>query len=235
MAAKKIITPEEEKTQHAKVEEVVIEETPSEEVPLKKEKEEPISTELEEAPSEAALPEKEELEEQELSPESEETLKERPLEEEVPLEKTNKKLFITGFFIALLVFGLTGGVFYLANRASKEITKEVTTEIEEAAATPTATPDSTQLDREEITLEILNGSGVSGAAAGTADIFEALGYEIMKTGNADSTVGNELYVGADFEGLIDVLLEDVEDELDISSISGELEGSTASARIILGE
>ena len=215
-AKKKTVSKEkkEEKAETPKVEKkVVVEEVPqtdSEEVPV-------IS------------------EEQELSSETETTLSERPLEEEAPLEKTNRKLFTAGLIVVLFIFGVTGWVFYLTNRYSEETTQEEITLEEGATEEPAATPASTQLERGEITLEILNGSGVAGAAGDAAEVFEALGYEDVEIGNADETEGNELYVSSDIEDLIDVLLEDVEEELDISSISGELDDSTASARIILGE
>lgn len=174
-------------------------------------------------------------EEQGLSSETETTLSERPLEEEVPLEKTNRKLFTAGLIVVLFIFGVTGWVFYLTNRYAQKTTQEEITLEEGTTEESTPTPAPTQLEREEITLEILNGSGVAGAAGDMAEIFEALGYEDVEIGNADETEGNELYVSSDIEDLIDVLLEDVEEELDISSISGELDDSTASARIILGE
>jgi PAS domain-containing protein len=173
--------------------------------------------------------------EQELSSETETTLSERSLGEEVPLEKTNSKLFTAGLIVVLFVFGVTGWVFYLTNRYAEKTTQEEITLEEEITEEPTAIPTLTQLEREEITLEILNGSGVAGAAGDAAEVFETLGYEVVEIGNADNIEGNELYVNPDFEDLIDILLEDVEGELDISSISGELDGSDASARIILGE
>jgi hypothetical protein len=174
-------------------------------------------------------------EEQELSSKTETTLSEKSLEEEVPLEKTNSKLFTAGLIVVLFVFGITGWVFYLTNRYVEKTTQEEITLEEEITEEPTAIPTLTQLQREEITLEILNGSGVAGAAGDAAEVFEILGYEVVEIGNADNIEGNELYVNPDFEDLIDILLEDVEEELDISSISGELDGSDASARIILGE
>lgn len=174
-------------------------------------------------------------EEQELSSETETTLSERPLEEEAPLEKTNRKLFVAGLIVVLFVFGVTGWVFYLTDRYAEKTTQEEITLEEGTTEEPAATPASTQLERGEITLEILNGSGVAGAAGDAAEVFETLGYEDVEIGNADETEGNKLYVSSDIEDLIDVLLEDVEEELDISSISGELDDSTASARIILGE
>ena len=209
---KKIETPEVEKK-------VVVEEV----VP----QEESTPTDSKEVPTSG--------EEQELSSETETTLSERPLDEEVPLEKTNRKLFTAGLIVVLFIFGVTGWVFYLTNRYAEKTTQEEITLEEGTTEEPTATPAPTQLEREEITLEILNGSGVAGAAGDAAEIFEALGYEDVEVGNADETEGNELYISSDVEDLIDVLLEDVEEELDISSISGELDDSDVSVRIILGE
>ncbi|RLC30114.1 hypothetical protein DRH13_04820 [Candidatus Woesebacteria bacterium] len=222
MAAKKKTVSKEKKEEKEtpKVEKkVVVEEVASqEEAPQTDSKEVP-------APSEK----------QDLSSETETTLSERPLEEEVPLEKTNRKLFMAGLIVVLFIFGVTGWVFYLTNRYAEETTQEEITLEEGTTEEPTATPAPTQLEREEITLEILNGSGVAGAAGDAAEVFEALGYEDVEIGNADETEGNELYVSSDVEDLIDILLEDVEEELDISSISGELDDSDASVRIILGE
>jgi hypothetical protein len=76
---------------------------------------------------------------------------------------------------------------------------------------------------------------IAGHAGDASDTFEELGYEIVKVGNAKDTTGNQLYVDPEVEGKLGVLLEDVESELGISSVSGDLTGSEASARIILGE
>lgn len=168
-------------------------------------------------------------ENQELSSDTETTLSERPP------EKTNKKLFRAGMIVVLIIFGVTGWIFYLTSRYTEKTTQEEIALEEGITEEPTATPAPIQLEREEITLEVLNGSGVAGAAGDAAEIFEALGYEVVETGNADNTVGNELYVNPEIEELVEILLEDVESELDISSISGELEDSDASARIILGK
>lgn len=172
---------------------------------------------------------------EEVAPAEESVVDENPLEIEVPVEKGNKKLVRAGLIVLLFIFGVTGWVFYFTNRYSQKTAQEEITLEEGITEEPTANPAATQLEREEITLEILNGSGVAGAAGDAAEVFEALGYEDVEIGNADETEGNELYVSSDIEDLIDVLLEDVEEELDISSISGELDDSDASARIILGE
>ena len=190
-----------------------VEETP-EKIPLVDEKEE-----VPQAASEQALSEK-----------TTETLAERPLEEEVPLEKTNKKLFSLGVIVFLVIFGLTGWTLYLTSRFAPET--EIETEI---ASEATPTPEAeTQLKREEISLEILNGSGVSGLAAKTAKIFEDLGYKVVSTGNSDREQESRLYLDPALTDKLDVLLEDVKVKLEISSVSGELKNSTASASIILG-
>lgn len=223
MVAKKKTVSKEKKEEETKIPEVkkkvVVEEVSSQE--------ESTPTDSKEVPAPS--------EEQKLSSETETTLSERPLEEEVPLEKTNRKLFTAGLIVVLFIFGVTGWVFYLTNRYAEKTTQEEITLEEGITEEPTATPAPAQLEREEITLEILNGSGVAGAAGDMAEIFEALGYEVVEIGNADEIEGNELYVSSDIEDLIDILLEDAEEELDISSISGELDDSDASARIILGE
>ena len=202
-----------------------VEETP-EKIPLVDEKVEEVeekADEKEEVPQVAP--------EQALSEKTTAALSERPLEEEVPLEKKKKRLFSIGIIIFLLIFGLTGWTLYLTSRFNPEteIKTETTSEV-----TPTPQEEN-QLTKEEISLEILNGSGVSGLAAKAAKTFEDLGYKVVKTGNSERVEANMLYVDARLEDRLDILLEDVEAQLKISSISGELTASTASARLVIGK
>jgi len=172
-----------------------------------------------------------------LEPSESEYESEQDDDSDVPLEKSNKKLYFFGIFIVVLVLGATAGVFYYRTQqqAEEEVQEVVVEEEEEEVAEVKSTPTPAELTREEITLVILNGSGVAGLAGDTADTFKALGYEILSTGNADLQEGNELYVNPEVEGLVDLLIKDADEELSISSVSGELEDSTASAQIILGE
>lgn len=153
-----------------------------------------------------------------------------------PIEKPKSKIPTAAIMIFLFLFGISGWVYHLTDRFREKTDEETTTETTTETETAEEAEETLELlTREVITLEILNGSGVAGAAAETADIFEELGYEILEIGNADETIGNQLYVNPEVADLIAVLLEDVEGELDIASVSGELEDSSASARIILGE
>lgn len=56
---------------------------------------------------------------------------------------------------------------------------------------PTSVPGSsvdkaTGLDRASLSVAVQNGSGVKGAASGTADDLKTLGYNVVSTGNADT-------------------------------------------------
>lgn len=160
-------------------------------------------------------------------------------EEEIGNQKGSvRSVFGVGMFVFLIIFGLTGWAFYL--KSVWLPTESVSEIVAEASPTPnsisTPTPISALLTREEITIDILNGSGVTGLAGKTATIFEELGYVLGKIGNADSVSENELYIKEESLNKLEVLYEDVLEELEISSPSGYLdEDEKVDARIVLGE
>ncbi|MBN1169347.1 LytR C-terminal domain-containing protein [Candidatus Woesebacteria bacterium] len=164
-----------------------------------------------------------------------------------------KKVYTAGIIITILVLGGVGGVFFFRVRESKQEldnglrTSDQTQDVQDENSVPDEEVEeegseaglmvvkNEGIGRSEISLEVLNGTDTTGLAGKTADTFEELGYEISKIGNAEDTVGNQLYVDPELEGELGVLLEDVKKQLNISSVSGQLTGSDASARIILGE
>lgn len=161
-----------------------------------------------------------------------------PIGEEyrVPLEEKNMRLWIVGLLIFILVVGFTGGLLFYRFRLPPVVEEDVVIDVEEesvAEVEETIIVD-TSLDPEEISLEILNGSGIAGLAGQWADVFEALGYEIVLIGNGDETEVHQMFVQEGLEDELDKLLDDVAEELSIATVSGYLEDSTASARIILG-
>lgn len=168
-------------------------------------------------------------------------LKEKIDLNEIPLEKRNLQMYIAGIIIFVLVIISTIGIFYARTRQETISADEKGSKSDQTAATQTPEASAStdvkngQLERSEISLEILNGSGISGEAGKVAGVFEKLGYVIKKTGNAEPTEGNKLLINQDMEAKLEVLLGDVEKELDIASRSGYLRDSTVSARIILGK
>jgi hypothetical protein len=100
-------------------------------------------------------------------------------------------ILLVGITIFSLIFGLSGWALYLNEQGSISFSLPTTgeaptptTDPEEASPTPTPAPE---LDRSEITIDVLNGSGITGKAGETAEKLETLGYTIGTIGNASAT------------------------------------------------
>lgn len=105
------------------------------------------------------------------------------------------------------------------------------------ALIPSPSPEQPVLQRSDWSFEVLNGSGVTGEAKKVADKLQALGYQIVKTGNADknSYSKTQISVQKDLLEKIDLVVADIKDVIKVASVAGELKDSTASARIIIGK
>ncbi len=101
---------------------------------------------------------------------------------------------------------------------------------------PSPSPEPV-LNRSDWSFEVLNGSGVTGAAKKVADRIQELGYQVTKTGNADKSnyEKTQILVQKDLMEKIDLVAADLKDVIRIASVAGELKDSTASARIIIGK
>ena len=148
-------------------------------------------------------------------------------------DRVDKKLFLLGVsvFVGTVIFcGLAFFLFLKTPEPQKEIVTEAKT-----APTPTPTPIVPMLNREEWSLEVLNGSGKSGVAKKTADKLEALGYKIENTGNAPKRYAKtEIFISSEKAvSDINLFLEDMKKELGVGTISAELTGNF-DAQIIVG-
>jgi len=156
--------------------------------------------------------------------------------EEPPLEKSNKRLFIIGTIVALLVVICTGIVgFYLLQQNSQ--LKKTDTKTTTAEATPSKAPEFT-LNRSGWTLEILNGTSKAGAAGVLAEKLSGMGYVILKTGNADNKDYDttQIFISSDKRSEdAELMLQDIKARVGVSSSSGGLTEGSASARIIIGK
>lgn len=161
----------------------------------------------------------------------------------VPLELSNKRIYFVFFFSLIFVISSTFVIFFLRSKQPSEAVEEVAVEVQEDGQATTEQAETEEkeeeapspLERDEIKLEILNGSGKAGKAGETKAVFEALGYEDVEVGNSDQVVGNQLYINPDYDGRLEFLIIDAEENLDIASIAGELSGESIFARIILGK
>lgn len=116
---------------------------------------------------------------------SKETLSENP--------KGNKStLFIIGF-IGIITIGVLGtlvllGILQYPGKTSKEqLANGSVTPSPTFTPTPTVVleADPSEKLKSEAKIQVLNGTGVKGQAGKAAEIFEELGFENVKTGNAD--------------------------------------------------
>lgn len=106
--------------------------------------------------------------------------------EKVEVDKPNYLWIIIP--TALLVGALVGGLITYFSGVSKLNKEEVTpspisSEVPTGEATPIASPTG-KLKRDTLKVQVLNGSGVSGAAGKAQTYLEGLGYKDVATGNA---------------------------------------------------
>jgi hypothetical protein len=119
---------------------------------------------------------------------------------------TNKGKAIWIFLIVILIIaGIVGGLYFLGKNKKADNKAIAPTHApsptlepsptSSASATLTATPSgkltptpsgtSSKLDRSKLSVAVLNGSGVPGAANKTATTLRGLGYTVGATANAD--------------------------------------------------
>jgi hypothetical protein len=152
-----------------------------------------------------------------------------------PQEKSSKFLFIFAcIFVVVVVIAVLALLIYLRMQSDYQAAKK-------AKATISPTPIEVikpVLVKDEWTFEVLNGSGTTGAAKKAASELENSGYMIIEIGNADTGdyEKNKLYVTSDMLDKADLLIEDLKNDFNISSVSGVFVSSTtASARLIIGQ
>lgn len=133
-------------------------------------------------------------------------------------------LLAAGFFFRRQIKGLVGG---------KDIQPVSSPSVQAPQPSSTLNP----LVRSDWSFEVLNGSGKSGFAKDIAGKLQALGYQVVKTGNADRNdyQRTEVLVKKNLLDKIDLIIADLKDTIKIASIAGELTEGTASARIIIGK
>lgn len=159
---------------------------------------------------------------------------ERPLSYE---QKSSAKIPVALFIIIGLVLAAIVAGFFFRNQINNLLigSAQPTPVPTPIIAEPTAVPNP--LVRSEWSFEVLNGSGKSGLAKEVAGKLQDLGYQVVKTGNADTSdySQTEILVRADLQEKVDLVIADLKDTIKIASMAGELKDSTASARIIIGK
>ncbi|MDP3917817.1 MAG: LytR C-terminal domain-containing protein [Candidatus Woesebacteria bacterium] len=102
-------------------------------------------------------------------------------------------------FIGLLILGVAG-IFFFTKSSSEAIPSPtpsfgvvpIEENMEESTPLPTTSPEP--INKEKVSIEVLNGTGISGEAKLLSDKLKALGYSNITAGNASSTDNTEATV-----------------------------------------
>lgn len=148
---------------------------------------------------------------------------EQPQETKYPSskKKAKRKWLILVFIIIIILAAL---IYYLFTPPEKEEPEKPETKPFETQeiSTPTPIPTVEEIDRSQIEIEILNGTGIARQAAFLQGKLEELGYTEIDTGNADEqdhttttvSFGSEIPDGVKTE--IQNQLEEVYQEVETS-------------------
>jgi hypothetical protein len=155
-------------------------------------------------------------------------------------ERSGRKKPVVAFFVVILIIAaVIAGLFFLGrSQSDQEETAVVPTKslvpTEEPTSTPTPTPD---LDRADLRISVLNGSGTAGVAGDIADILRELGYTIGTTGNADNFdyEGIVVNISEEDEEFLDLLKADLEEATDKTVTASVAAGLTSGAQVIVGQ
>ena len=140
------------------------------------------------------------------------------------------KRYLLIFLIVLLILGLIGGGVYIYRRtlSQKEAAPEVTPTPElQVEESPEASP-AAALDRADLAVEILNGSGIAGLAGEASAYLESVGYTDVKTGNAGSYdyEQTEIAIKQEKQAYLSLLISDLEEEYSLAEETSVLDADS---------
>lgn len=104
--------------------------------------------------------------------------------------------------------------------------------------TPTKEATASAAKSKGLTVRVLNGSGITGRAAATADYLKELGYDIGGTGNADSDTFDKttITIKKDKETLLATLKSDLSTKYSVGTTEATLAASESyDALVIIGK
>ncbi|MEK9200503.1 MAG: LytR C-terminal domain-containing protein [Patescibacteria group bacterium] len=142
--------------------------------------------------------------------------------------------------LAAFVVGVVVGIAGVKMYGNKDLTSvNLAVKQEETAPTATVAPSPTTkpIERSEISVAVLNGSGKTGAASKMADYLEKLGYKIQRTGNATKDVDgpSEVYINGDDKKMGEQVAADLKGEYSVNSeIKSDYDSSVALVVVVVG-
>lgn len=162
-----------------------------------------------------------------------------------------RKIILAIIAIMAVVAVIFGAGKFLGSR-QQEIPQPTPFPTQEPTATPTPMPETTPTPTPKTTpkptaaavtskglsVRVLNGSGIAGRAASTADYLKGLGYDIASTGNADKSDydNTQITIKSGKQSLLADLKSDLAKKFQIGTTSATLSATdSADAEVILGK
>lgn len=166
--------------------------------------------------------------------------KEAAMDEEITVHDTKKpKTMIIWIAVILVaVFLIGGGIVSVAGGSLPSISLGADpTPTPEPTPLPSPTPEPVDVDISELSVQVLNGSGVAGAAGAMQEVLEDLGYTVDDTGNADNYdfEETEVYGKQVYETILAKLAANLGDDYTVGVIDTDLdEDSSYDIQVIVG-
>lgn len=144
----------------------------------------------------------------------------------------NKIGIIIGIIVLLLAGGLSW-VFISRNSSNEEentievVNDSAPTNVPTEAPSPTDSPEEESVDKEKITIQVLNGSGIAGEASYLQGVLANMDYSEIKTGNASkqnqetTTVTYKEDLAESVQDEITAKLKDVYKKVDAKTVASQ--------------
>ncbi len=150
---------------------------------------------------------------------------------------TSKKSLFLWAFILIVIASIIGGGLVIAKNKSFSLPKLTIVPSPSPTPTPTPTPTPMPPNRGDMTIQILNGGGVPGAASKMKKLLEDKGYKVGNVSNADAYTYDktEVHVKSTKIAYQKLLIDDLKDTYSISTNTAALTDSVPfDARVIVG-
>lgn len=155
--------------------------------------------------------------------------------------KGSKKSLLLWAIIVIIVALVTGGILIGVTRggfSAISVPSIGSTPTPTETPSPTPSPTPQVINRSDVTIQVLNGGGVSGAAGAMKAFLEEKGYTVSDVGNTDEYTyeTTEVIVKSDGEGILNILKTDLSEKYTVGNTATDLsDDETFDAQVIVGK
>lgn len=139
-----------------------------------------------------------------------------------PVKEKGWVWMLVAFVLGAVVGTVTGYLVAKTQKSQTAKTQNIT--VIQASPTPSASPVAAEVKRADLKVQVLNGSGVIGAAGKAKTFLEGLGYLDVKTGNADGDFAKtEIEIKESKNAASEMIKKDLKDKYTLSDTIGVLD------------